>query len=168
MTRFVRRLRALVILAGFCAACSAVSTIQPGTVVDRPHLQDAQSLIWKTTYARTDAPPVAYLVEGADLTCKDPGTDLPGFNCPTVGCREGCTSNPLAVTVAYRAVPWSQTALAHEDMHVWKIRAAIDLLQYSPTAAVMSLLADHDHKGPEWEPGGAVDKANALLVANGL
>lgn len=163
----MKRLRCLIALAGFCAACSVVSTVQPGNAVDRPGLQDAQGIVWKA-YGRTDTPPVAFLVEGADLVCSDPMSDLPGFNCPTVGCREGCTSEPFAVSVAYRGQPWSNSSLAHEDRHAFNIRRALELLRYTPTAAVMLELADHDHKGPEWEPGGEVDQANALLVARRL
>lgn len=167
MKRYWRRLRWLILLGGFCAACAQVSPLLPrGHVVDKSGLVDAQVLIWRTAYQRTDAAPLVYVVEGADLTCTTDDNDRPGFECPTVGCRQGCTGTPFAVSLVPRQ-PWSQSVLAHELMHVLKIRKAIEVLRYSPATAILQQLADRDHQGPEWIPGGDVDRANALLVEHG-
>jgi hypothetical protein len=104
-----------------------------------------------------------------ELTCTDPNSGSPGFDCPTVGCREGCTGSPLAVHVAYSGQRWSETTLAHEDMHAAKMRDAIYLLGYSPnTATALRELGDRNHSAAEWQPGGAVDKANQRLREMGL
>ena len=150
----------------FLGACSALKPI-PGALADKPGLSDAQSVVWRDAYGRTDPPPRVFLVEG--LTCTDPNSGSPGFDCPTVGCREGCTGSPLAVHVAYSGQHWSETTLAHEDMHALKMRNAIYLLGYSPnTATVLRELGDRNHAAPEWQPGGAVDKAVQQLQEAGL
>ena len=139
-----------------------------GQVIEKPGLAAAVDSVWVGTYSRTDRPPVVFLVEGAGLTCTDEQSGVPGFECPTVGCRGGCTSNPASVSVAFRGVPWHQSSLAHELRHAMKMRIALLMLNYSPDRAMLQMLADKDHRGPDWEPGGEVDKANANLLKLGL
>ena len=154
-----------VALLGACAVPPKLGIV--GHVVDKPGLAEAQALVWRTAYHRADASPLVFIVEESDQTCTNPANDQAGFECPTVGCAQGCTSNPYGVSVAF-GTPWSGGTLAHEDMHALKMRQAIEVLRYSPTHAAMQLLADRDHKGPEWEPGGDVDRANVLLAEHGL
>lgn len=150
----------------FLGACSSLKPI-PGSLADKPGLSDAQVVVWREAYRRTDASPLVFLVE--ELTCTDPNSGSPGFDCPTVGCREGCTGSPMAVHVAYSGQRWSDTTLAHEDMHALKIRDAIFLLGYTPqTATALREMGDRNHSAPEWQPGGAVDKANQRLREMGL
>ncbi|HET7037171.1 MAG TPA: hypothetical protein VFI42_15910 [Thermomicrobiaceae bacterium] len=180
MKSYIRRLRWLILLGGFCAACSIVKPL-PGKVGDKPGLADAQALIWRTAYHRTDASPLVYVVEGDELSCTDPNSGKPGFECTSVGCREGCTASPLAVHVAFdggqhvnpnstiTGQRWSDTTLAHEDEHAKKIRDALELLRYTPrTADALLILGDRNHEAPEWQPGGEVDQANRLLQERGL
>ncbi len=147
------------------ASCSALKPLA-GHVTDKPGLSDAQMVVWRDVYGRSDASPLVFLVE--EPTCTDPNSSKPGFDCPTIGCRNGCTASPVAVHVSYSGQKWSETTLAHEDMHAKKMRQAIELLKYSPTAAILQQLGDRDHGGPEWQPGGDVDKANQRLREFGL
>lgn len=155
-------------LALACTTTPKIPDLLPGAVADRPGLIDAQALVWRAAYGRTDASPLVFLVEGDALTCTDPNTGRRGFECPAVGCCEGCTVLPMIVSVAYSGERWSETSLAHEDMHVMKLREAIAVLKYTPTKAAMQMLKDSDHRGPEWEPGGKVDQANQMLREHGL
>ncbi len=156
------------LLAACFGACSTVGKAVPGKVVDRPGLADAQVLIWRTAYGRTDASPLVYVVEGEGLSCSSDVNGEPGFECPTVGCRQGCTGSPLAVHVAY-GQPWSATTLAHEDMHALLIRDGLAALLGQPrTLEGLMQLGDRKHTGPEWQPGGLVDKANQALRDRGL
>jgi hypothetical protein len=165
----VRSLLFCVVAAYGLVACSHLPTSPAGKVEDKPGLSDAQALVWQAAYGRTDASPLVYLVTGDALNCTSPVTGAAGFQCWPTGCREGCTSQPLAVHVAFAdGTPWSQTTLAHEDMHAKKIRVALAGALESPTEAALLIYADRDHGGPEWQPGGAVDLANAMLAGHGL
>lgn len=179
MPKARRRVPVSILLAAFllttatAPSCATIQTgarkIIPGAVVEKPGLAEAEVLIWREAYGRTDASPLVYLVEGDGLTCASEHSGKPGFDCPSVGCREGCTAIPYAVSVAFDGTaPWSGTTLAHENMHALKMRRAIEAMRFTPTQATLDLVADGDHKGPEWQPGGDVDKANALLVRHGL
>lgn len=158
---------ALCLFVAVGGACSAIPTV-PGRVVDKPGLIDAQVLIWRGAFGRTDASPLVYVVEGDALTCSSDVNGTPGFDCPTVGCRQGCTGSPWAVHVAYGS-PWSATTLAHEDMHALLIRDGLAALLEKPrTFEAMMAIGDGKHAGPEWQPGGKVDQANQLLREHGL
>ena len=165
--RTVQVVVALAVMAS-SPSCRVASGLVPGHVVDKDGLQEAQVVVWRASYGRLDPSPLVYVVEGDALTCTSPVTGKPGFECPTVGCREGCTALPGIVSVAWSGAPWSETSLAHEDMHAKKLREALAALRYTPGAALMQALADHDHRGPEWEPGGEVDRANVALREHGL
>lgn len=139
-----------------------------GRQIDKPGLAEAQRLVWNVSFGRSDEPPVVLLVEGDELSCTSDVNGEPGFQCPPAGCRQGCTGSPYRVHVAFGA-PWSSTTLAHEDQHAREIRDALATLLSSPmTFEGYAALADRNHSGPQWQPGGAVDKANQLLRENGL
>lgn len=151
-------------LLAFLGSCAAFKPV-PGKVSDDPGLAGDAETVWRDAYKRTDAVPVVFVVSGADLTCSD--ASGPGFTCPTVGCRQGCTGSPGAAHLV-DILPRSQGVLAHELWHVVEIRDALAALLESPkTFEGYAVLADRNHSGPAWQPGGAVDKANALLAARG-
>lgn len=148
--------------------CASSSSLLPGHVADKSSINDATVIVWRNAYGRTDDAPLVYVVEGYELTCTDPHSGLPGFDCPTVGCRNGCTASPRAVHISAR-FPWSQSSLAHELWHVVLIRQAVETELRTPLdpSAFIGMM-DRDHKGPGWRPGGDVDKANVLLMQRGL
>ena len=158
--------RLWVLVAVFGIGCSG--KMVPGQLVHQSTLDAAQDIIWHKAYGRHDSPPQVYLVATADLTCTDASNGDPGFDCPTVGCRQGCTGSPIAVHVA-EGSPWSSTTLAHEDEHAREIRDALASILTSPmTFEGYAALADRNHSGPAWQPGGDVDKANQMLQEAGL
>jgi hypothetical protein len=122
-----------------------------GEPLDLPQLRSASGFLWHDVYGRTDRMPQVRIVQGEALRCRQDNGD-PGFNTP-IGCRGGYSFVPDVVSVAW--VPgwrWSQTALAHEFQHQVHAR---------------QLIFDPDHRRPEWQPGGAVDQANARLRERG-
>lgn len=130
-----------------------------GTDMDEAGEPIAIAAVW-ASYGRTDPPPRVLLVTGAELTCTDPGSNNPGFAVLLLSgpaCREGYTLLPDRISVAYRAQPWSQSALAHELEHEVLIRS----LQGNP-------IGDPNHLTAGFALGGAVDQANAMLAARGL
>lgn len=140
----------------------------PGTIADRPGLDDAERIVWRDSYKRIDSLPAVFVVSGDELNCTSDVNGEPGFNCPTVGCRQGCTGSPGAVHVA-EVQPWSRSALAHELWHVVTIRDALATLLSTPATFVgYAGIADRNHSGPAWQPGGDVDRANQLLRDGGL
>lgn len=150
----------------FFGSCSALRAV-PGHVSSDPGLAGDAKTVWRDAYGRSDSVPAVFVVDGADLNCSSDVNGEPGFDCPTVGCRQGCTGSPFAVHLV-DALPRSQGVLAHELWHVVEIRIAVATLLTSPaTFEGYAGLADRNHKGPAWQPGGAVDKANALLASRG-
>ncbi len=148
----------------FLGSCSALKAV-PGNVSSDPGLSGDAQTVWREAYKRSDAVPVVFVVEGDDLTCSD--ASGPGFDCPTVGCRQGCTGSPAAVHLV-DILPRSQGVLAHELWHVVEIRDSLATLLESPrTFEGLIRLADRNHSGPAWQPGGEVDRANALLASRG-
>jgi hypothetical protein len=151
-------------IATLAVGCSAFKPV-PGHVSADPGLTGDASMVWRDAYRRSDAVPVVFVVEGAEITCSDAGN--PGFECPTVGCRVGCTGSPRGVHLV-DILPRSQGVLAHELWHVVEIRNGLATLLSSPaTFEGMMQLGDRNHSGPAWQPGGDVDRANALLASRG-
>lgn len=153
----------LLVLAAGCATAVRDGTMAlqtagvKGDPLDPPGLAAAVSTVW-TSYGRTDPSPQVLLVTAPNLTCTDPSTLNPGFTVLLAsgpGCREGFTLLPFEISVAYRGQPWSQSALAHELMHVVLIRTG----RGSP-------LGDPTHSLPEWTT--LVPEAVADLTAAGL
>ena len=162
---YIRRLRWLILMGGFCAACSAMGKAVPGDVVDLPDLDSDRDIAWRDGLRRTDARPVVFVVSGDELNCSD--ASGPGFTCPTVGCRQGCTGSPAAVHIV-DVRPRSQGVLCHELRHVVNIRDGLAALLSTPkTFEGMIAIGDRNHKGPEWQPGGEVDQCNAVLASRG-
>jgi len=131
-------------------ACATIGV--RGDVQELPGLREATALVW-TAYGRTDKPPRVRIVQADELTCTDPVSGMPGF--PVLlttgpGCREGFTISPLETSVAYRQ-PWSDSALAHELMHVAQGRRGI---------------VDPGHLRIEWSTD--VPAVRGLLQARGL
>ncbi len=161
-------LAVLAALVGVLSGSGCSKLVTPGKLTNETTITAAQDIVWHKAYGRSDSPPQVYIVATSDLTCTDPSNDEPGFNCPTVGCRQGCTGSPVAVHVAEGA-PWSATTLAHEDEHAREIRDALATILMSPrTFDGYASLADRNHTGPAWQPGGDVDRANQMLVEAGL
>ena len=163
---YVRRLKWLILLGGFCAACSAVQV--PGTVsIGDDSLDADEKVAWNEAYHRTDPRPAIFVVGADEQTCSSAVNGEPGFNCPTVGCRQGCTGSPAAVHLI-DVKPRSQGVMCHELRHVVNIRDGLAALLTPPrTFAGLQQLGDRNHTGPEWQPGGEVDKCNALLASKG-
>lgn len=158
--------RLAVFALAFFASCSAFKAV-PGRISTAPDLIEDATTVWRDAYKRTDSVPAVFVVAGEQLTCSSDVNGQPGFQCPTVGCRQGCTGSPFAVHLV-DVLPRSQGVLAHELWHVAEIRDALATLLESPkTFEGYAVLADRNHSGPAWQPGGAVDKANALLAVRG-
>jgi len=147
---------AVVVMAALLLCSHGCAT---GGPLPTPGLRDgsekAAAIIWHV-YGRTDLPPVIHWVQGKDLTCTDPDSGEPGF--PQMNekgepvCHEGLTLTPWSCYVAWTGQPsFSDTALAHELLHVAQFRAGI---------------LDPRHERPEWTL--LVPRANAALVENGL
>lgn len=167
MKRYIRRLRWLILLGGFCAACSALTPVPGRVSLDDDALEDDEKIAWREAYGRRDSLPAVFVVGSDELNCSSDVNGEPGFNCPTVGCRQGCTGSPAAVHIV-DTLPRSQGVLCHELEHVREIRDAVATLLMTPsTFAGYVGLADRKHRGPAWQPGGAVDKCNALLAERG-
>lgn len=146
------------------SSCAALKPT-PGHVTDDKSMDEDVRTVWREAYGRSDALPVVFVVEGEDLTCED--ASGPGFDCPTVGCRQGCTGSPAAVHLV-DIKPRSQGVLAHELWHVLEIRDGLATMLSTPaTFEGMMQLGDRNHRGPAWQPGGKVDQANALLAERG-
>lgn len=141
----------------WCVGCAT------GGPLPTPQLRDgseaAVHVVWVEVYGRADRPPVVHWVQGKDLSCTDPNSNLPGFPVPlmehgepTVECRNGLTLTPGACYVAWAGVTsFSETALAHELLHVLQLRKGI---------------IDPNHDRPEWST--LVPAANEALVKAGL
>lgn len=154
-------------IASPVASCAVVSKAVPGDVVDRPDLDGDRDIAWRDGLHRKDPRPVVFVVEGDELTCSSDVNGEPGFSCPTVGCRQGCTGSPAAVHLV-DILPRSQGVLCHELQHVADIRDSLATLLTPPNTFIGLLkLGDRNHKGPEWQPGGAVDQCNAVMAARG-
>lgn len=102
--------------------------------------EQAVYVIWKEVYGRNDRPPLIRWMTGKQLVCTDPTSGKPGFWIPNSSgpweCREGLTMSPLECMVAYHGeTTFSETALAHELMHVKQAR---------------ELVFDSEHTRPEW------------------
>lgn len=140
----MKRFLAIALLAASCAHAGPLST--PGTARTDTTVHEAAALIWESYGGDTPAPLVR-VATGSDLTCTDPNSGARGFECPNVGCREGCTL--LDSVVSWDGLsPWSATALSHELLHQLQERMGI---------------VDPNHRRIEWQPGGPVDKANQRL-----
>lgn len=132
------------------SSCATATPFLPTPTPVREGQEKAAWIVW-TSYGRSDAPPTVRWLEGPALNCAI--GDSAGFQTP-VGCRQGFTWTPFNVSVAWRpGDEFSTTALAHEYMHAAQLRQGI---------------VDPEHLRPEWQPGGAVDQANATLQAEGL
>jgi hypothetical protein len=147
-------------------ACSTVAKVQPGEITMRADVREAVRTAWVDVYGESiGTAPVVFLVEGDSLTCTQ-ASGLSGFECPGAGCVGGCTSNQFAVSVVPRRL-WAESTLPHELLHAKKIKLAIWYVNTSPETAVKLLLENRNHAGPDWEPGGLLDKATSLMNERG-
>lgn len=134
------------LLAATLSGCATLKQYKP-----KDGSEQAVWIIWRS-YGRTDHPPLIRWKEGDALNCEDPNSGKPGFK-TIVGCREGFTWTPFDVWVAWHGeASFSETALAHELMHSAQLREGI---------------VDPLHKTQAFQPGGAVDRANGLLLEAG-
>lgn len=164
------RVPVLFVLALFAvpiASCAVVGKAVPGDVADDPTMDSDRDIAWRDGLHRTDPRPVVFVVQGDELSCSSDVNGEPGFNCPTVGCRQGCTGSPAAVHLV-DIRPRSRGVLCHELRHVVNIRDGLATMLTGPKTfeGVMGL-GDRNHRGPEWQPGGEVDKCNQLLASRG-
>jgi hypothetical protein len=117
--------------------------------VEMPGQDQALAIVWGQEYGRRDAPPALRYVREPDLVCTDPDSGRPGF-LTAVGCREGYTGSPWAVSIAWhQGDTFSTTTFAHELLHAALGRMGI---------------LDPLHKNPAWV---MVDAANVRLAAAG-
>ncbi len=147
---------ALVACIASCAGCATLGV--RGEPTRPPGLDQATRAAWES-YDCPGAAPTVLVVQGADLTCTDPNSGNPGFPVKLSSgpaCREGYTLSLDRVSVAYRGQPWSESALAHEYLHACQARRAV----FEP--------GHHNFTGPDWGPGGRLDRANVLLRDRGL
>ncbi len=146
-------------LAVLLASCAALAP--KGQYVDKPGLSDASAAAWMLM-GRNDTPPAVRVVE--NFTCTVGANGTPGFLCLN-DCVNGCTKSPFSVEVSYRGLPWSQSALAHEYLHVRFIREA---LAEGTVGGALQLAADWNHARREWQPGGLLELVNAEMARRGL
>lgn len=147
---------AVVLSAAFALTCFVTPSCAPvkqhsrivGNVVHRAGLVDSTWAVWEY-YGHADLPPMVSLIEPPYLDC----ADGKAFQWPVIGCVYGVTTSPWTVSVAYTGTKWSETSLAHELLHA-----------HEWTTGVVDL----KHIGPNWQPGGMVDKARNMLVQRGL
>ncbi len=145
-----------ILLLASLVSCSVLPQRSPAVGT-----QTAAAYVWYDAYKRTDKTPTVYVVEA---TCTSTVNGQPGFNCPGTGCRNGCTTNPWYVSITF-VQPWSRSTLAHEFMHVLKLRKAIEA---GKSSALIDLAGDRNHADPEWQVGSDVDLANAGLEMRGM
>lgn len=153
----------LLFAIGLClAACFAGCATFGRATAPRVGQEQAVDIVWHEVYGRTDRPPLIRWKEGGELSCTDSQSGKPGFpvldidpgnpDGEVVGhCREGFTWSPLEVLVAWHGeLSFSETALAHELLHVALLRRGIFL---------------GHHRRPDFQP--AIDRANAALIEAG-
>src|SRR6187549_2642101 len=115
----------LIVLGGLVASCASVGV--RGAPSDVPGLAKARDAVWASLDC-LGPPPTVLVVQGAGLSCTDPNSGNPGFPVQLSSgpaCREGYTLSLDRVSVAYRGQPWSESALAHEELHACQARRAI-------------------------------------------
>ena len=133
------------------AGCNA--PVMPGSPGFIDQQDVALQIIWQEAYGRTDPPPQIRWVSEEEQNCTDPTSGRRGIK-TVVGCVEGLTLSPNAVSVSWHdGDSFSVTALAHELVHAAQARR---------------LVFDYNHHTAEFQPGGAVDQANARLSDAGL
>ncbi len=134
-------------------AAGCTGPLMPGTPIFMDDQESAVRIIWNDVYGRTDAPPEIRWVQPEQQNCVDPYSGRNGFK-SVVGCVEGLTMSPRSVSVSWNeGDTFSVTALAHEMVHAAQARR---------------LVFDSKHHTAEFQPGGAVDQANAALADQGL
>jgi len=139
------------LLALLLAGCSA--PVIPGSPDFIEEQDVALQIIWQGAYRRTDPPPQIRWVSESQQNCTDPRSGKRGIR-TLIGCVEGLTLSPKAVSVSWHdGDRFSGTALAHELVHAAQARR---------------LVYDFNHHTAEFQPGGAVDQANAMLFNAGL
>lgn len=115
-----------------------------------PCQAQAMDLVWRRSYGRTDRAPDVWWVSKAAQNCGKVRPDgTRGFLTSTGACAGGISWRDGMDLVWYGA--WERTALAHEAVHV------VDARDGRPP--------DTAHVGPAFQPGGAMDQANAALAA---
>jgi hypothetical protein len=129
-----------------------------GERADLPGLREATVEGWNALEC-IGPPPTVLVVQGSGLSCTDPNSGNPGFPVQLStgpSCREGYTLSPFQVSVAYRGQPWSETPLVHEELHACQARIGV----VEP--------GHHGFTGPDWGPGGRMDRGNVRLRERGL
>jgi hypothetical protein len=136
------------------ALSGCIGPLMPGSEVSLENQDEAVQIIWQQCYGRADSPPEIRWVSANQQNCVDEHSGRRGFKIPFTGCVEGFTISARSVSVSWHdSDVFSVTALAHEFVHAAQARR---------------LVFDPDHHTAEFQPGGAVDRANAMLSDSGL
>lgn len=155
-----RRLRATLEDAVLFVALGALLTLAfcsngcaPADKCDR--IDEATDIVWRQAYQRTEPPPLIVWVPRNHLSCTDPVSGDPGFPVFDAGAGFTCRGGLYLgfVVLAEDPAPLSVIPFAHELRHA---------------ADTLDLVLDPRHEGPQWQSGGAVDLANAMLREAGL
>lgn len=137
------------------ASCATLGV--RGSPSSPPGLHEATEAAWDS-YGCIGPAPTVLIVQGSDLSCVDPNSGHPGFpvRLPSgPACRNGYTLALDRVSVAWYGQPWSESSLAHEELHACQARVGI----FEP--------GHHEFTGPDWGAGGRLDRANVLLRSRG-
>jgi hypothetical protein len=142
-----KRLACGLLLAG----CNAQMIPGSPSFIDEQDV--ALQIVWQGAYERTDPAPQIRWVWEDEQNCTDPRSGRRGIK-TVIGCVEGLTLSPNTVSVSWHdGDTFSMTALAHELVHAAQARR---------------LVFDINHHTAEFQPGGVVEQANALLSDAGL
>lgn len=139
----MRPLLALLLLAG-CASQVPYSRA-PLACQDQ-----AVDLVWRQQYGRADRAPDIWWVPREAQNCGRPMPDgSRGFR-DSAGVCVAESAWHDGISAAW-LVSWAKSGVAHGFIHVAQARDGLP--------------PDTDHRSPPFQPGGAMDKANAALAA---
>lgn len=143
----MKRAALLVVFLGFgCGPDHDLTPIE--------HQDKIANIVWHDVYGRTDTPPAIDWRMGTELDCGGGQA----FFFEGTG-KENCYSGlhipgaDFAIVAKPLDTPVHRTAYAHELLHIRKERMGLD--------------PDTQHVTPDFQAGGALNKANAALLGAG-
>lgn len=125
------------------------SSVVPFVRTPRPCQGDAMDLVWRGVYGRKDRAPDVWWVPVQMQTCGRVFNGGRGFVAPNGVCSAGYSWHD-GMDLVWLG-DWEHTALAHEAAHVAQARDGLP--------------PDFNHVTAPFQPGGAMDVANARLEA---